>query len=53
MTRYDKDELYLIVDFLEQYLEDHYSMYVADVEEDKEMLVKTTEVIKSLIKEAK
>jgi len=49
--KYDQDELYLIVDFLEQYLEDHYSMYVADIEEEREMLIKTTEVIKSLIKE--
>lgn len=49
--KYDKDDLYLIVDFLEQQLELHYEMYGDEFEEDKEMLNKTTEVIKSLIKE--
>ena len=49
--KYDKDELYLIVDFLEQQLELHYEMYGEEFEEDKEMLIKTAEVIKSLIKE--
>lgn len=49
--KYDQDELYLIVDFLEEQLELHYDMYGDEFEEDKEMLTKTSDVIKSLIKE--
>lgn len=51
MSSFDKDDLYLIVDFLEQQLELHYDMYGDEFEEDKEMLTKTKSVIKSLIKE--
>lgn len=51
MIKYDQDELYLIVDFLEQQLELHQDMYGDEFEEDKEMLNKTKSVIKSLIKE--
>lgn len=51
MNKFDKDDLYLILDFLESQLELHYDMYGEEFEEDKEMLNKTQEVIKSLIKE--
>lgn len=49
--KYTQDDLYLIVDFLEQQLELHQDMYGDEFEEDKEMLNKTKNVIKSLIKE--
>lgn len=48
---YTQDDLYLIVDFLEEQLELHFDMYGDEFEEDKEMLTKTKSVIKSLIKE--
>jgi hypothetical protein len=51
MHKHDQDDLYLIVDFLEQQLELHQDMYGDEFEDDKEMLNKTAEVIKSLIKE--
>lgn len=49
--KYTQDDLYLIVDFLEQQLELHQDMYGDEFEDDKEMLNKTADVIKSLIKE--
>lgn len=48
---YTQDDLYLIVDFLEEQLELHFDMYGDEFEEDKEMLTKTKSVIESLIKE--
>lgn len=49
--KYTQDDLYILIDFLEQQLELHYDMYGDEFEEDKEMLAKTKSVIKSLIKE--
>lgn len=49
----NKDELYLIVDFLEQQLELHHDMYGEEFEEYKEMFSKTIQVIENLIKEKK
>lgn len=51
MNKFDKDDLYLILDFLEQQIELQYDLYGDEFEEDKEMFSKTREVIKSLIKE--
>lgn len=51
MNKEERDELYLIVDFLEDQIVLHYEMYGSEFEEDRNMLNKTIKVVKSLIKE--
>ena len=49
----DKDELYLIKDFLEEQLDLHNHLYEDDFEEDKVMFQRTIELISKLIEESK
>ncbi len=49
----DKDELYLIKDFLEEQLDLHNDLYEDDFEEDKVMFQRTIKLISKLIEESK
>ena len=53
MIKYDQDELYLILDFLEHQMELYKDLFDQDddTEQDLEMFDKTINVVKSLIKE--
>lgn len=49
----DKDELYLMKDFLEEQLDLHNALYEDDFEEDEVMFQRTIKLISKLIEETK